>query len=653
MRDVVVRCGGGQVRQPPGVDVLDLDVDAPKDSPAKVRLSLNHITARMVQDVPDVLADLLEIACYVYCADQLTRRDTPTMHRLGESWRRRFRFVIPVRDQKLWQRPDVLSALTNTLGFLSEDAHEFTFIPRSISTGLQPYLDLASDGPPGGFTPDQVFLFSGGLDSLTGAAQALFADGRRVALVSHQSSPMVRSKQLDLVDALRERAPGSSLFHVSVHITKGQQEAVEFTQRSRSFLFAALGFVVAYLFRQTELTFFENGVVSMNLPVARHVLGSRATRTTHPRVLSGFSTLFSLLAGHAFRVVNPYFWLTKTEVVSRLGALGCADLIPRSFSCARVRHATQTKAQCGLCSQCVDRRFAVLAAGLGGHEPPEGYEVDLLRGERSPGPDVTLAESYVLTATRFSGLSPVAFAARYGEVFRALPYLEGASHEEKLQRLYDLHSRHGAAIASVVQRELASISLPDFLALPSTSLLALVQSNVAEGPIQLDPVESEPSASAQAAEMKASPVERPIRFAVDEHVKRVVIAPDIALVGSSYRLFETLLCAHRQDRAAGRPPEEFRYIATRKIADQLKVEEGSVRRIVERTRKTLVQQFLEHTQALVNDEDVIQTLKWQGYRLNPFLDERSISFILGADRSRRGEVSRKRRRAVTTRSPKP
>jgi hypothetical protein len=50
---------------------------------------------------------------------------------------------------------------------------------------------------------------------------------------------MVRSKQLDLVAALRERATSSSLFHVSVIITKGKQEAVEFTQRSRSFLFAA------------------------------------------------------------------------------------------------------------------------------------------------------------------------------------------------------------------------------------------------------------------------------------------------------------------------------------------------------------------------------------------------------------------------------
>jgi hypothetical protein len=103
MRDVLVRCGGAQARRPPGADILDLDVDAPKDGPARVRLSLQHITTPMVENVPDALADLVEIACYVYCADQFTRRESPTMTRLGENWRRRFRFVVPVRDMETWE----------------------------------------------------------------------------------------------------------------------------------------------------------------------------------------------------------------------------------------------------------------------------------------------------------------------------------------------------------------------------------------------------------------------------------------------------------------------------------------------------------------------------------------------------------------------
>jgi hypothetical protein len=52
MREVLVRCGGAQARRPSGVQVLELDVAAPKSSAAKVNLALEHITSPMVQDVP-------------------------------------------------------------------------------------------------------------------------------------------------------------------------------------------------------------------------------------------------------------------------------------------------------------------------------------------------------------------------------------------------------------------------------------------------------------------------------------------------------------------------------------------------------------------------------------------------------------------------
>jgi hypothetical protein len=45
----------------------------------------------MLEALPNRLADLLEIACYVYCVDQFTRRDTPDMKHMGAAWRRDFR----------------------------------------------------------------------------------------------------------------------------------------------------------------------------------------------------------------------------------------------------------------------------------------------------------------------------------------------------------------------------------------------------------------------------------------------------------------------------------------------------------------------------------------------------------------------------------
>src|SRR5205823_3357947 len=151
--------------------------------------------------------------------------------------------------------------------------------------------------------------------------------------------------------------------------------AQDFTQRTRSFLFGTLAFVVAHIFRKKEITFYENGIVSLNLPLARHVLGTRATRTTHPKALADFGSLFSLVAEEPIKVLNPFFWKTKAELVSMLAVEGMADLIRRSFSCSRVRTATVTGKHCGVCSQCLERRFALFSAGLEREEPEETYKV--------------------------------------------------------------------------------------------------------------------------------------------------------------------------------------------------------------------------------------------------------------------------------------
>src|SRR5215207_6355003 len=121
MRDVLVLCGEATARKSAGAEVLRLDIDAPDESSANVNLRVDHITRSMVQDLPDRLADLVEIACYVYCADQFSRRGSPDMAHLGADWRRRFRFLIPVRDLRIWQQPELLHALASTLAFLSED----------------------------------------------------------------------------------------------------------------------------------------------------------------------------------------------------------------------------------------------------------------------------------------------------------------------------------------------------------------------------------------------------------------------------------------------------------------------------------------------------------------------------------------------------
>ena len=132
----------------------------------------------------------------------------------------------------------------------------------------------------------------------------------------------------------------------------------EYTQRTRSFLYASLAFAVARAYGLERLRFYENGVVSLNLPISEQVIGARATRTTHPQVLNGFAKLFGQIIGSQFAVENPFLWLTKGEVVDVIGDAGCADLIKHSASCTHTLDQTRLHTHCGRCSQCISRRFA-------------------------------------------------------------------------------------------------------------------------------------------------------------------------------------------------------------------------------------------------------------------------------------------------------
>ena len=103
--------------------------------------------------------------------------------------------------------------------------------------------------------------------------------------------------------------------HVPVLVTRQALRAQEYTQRSRSFLYASLACFVARLFGRSRFRFFENGVVSINLPISEQVVGARATRSTHPPVLDHFPKFLSAAVGKPIEVDNPFIWKTKGDVV--------------------------------------------------------------------------------------------------------------------------------------------------------------------------------------------------------------------------------------------------------------------------------------------------------------------------------------------------
>lgn len=439
-----------------------------------VMLKVGDISQKMVANIAPVLVDLLEIATYVYCADQATTRGGGSSRDYGARWRRQFQFHTPVREPDLWSSKPVRTALCNTLGFLSDDEYEFTFKKLVKPPPVDQYLDFGSGGATG-FQAEEVILFSGGLDSLGGTIQEAIADMRSIALVSHRSSPKIDSRQKALLQDLRKHRASTQPFHVPVWINKEKALGKEYTQRTRSFLYASLGAVVARIFDLWKIRFYENGVVSINLPISPQVVGGRATRTTHPQVLNGFSEIFSAIFQKPFAVENPFRWMTKAEVVKSIRDAGCGGLIKHTVSCTHVWEMTTLKSHCGTCSQCIDRRFGTLSAGCPDAEDPEEmYEVDLLRGERPPGNSRTMLESYVGTAKRVRNMSDSAFFTEFGEVHRVTQHIQGMKVDDAATRILALYKRHATEVGDVITKGIQEHAqdISDGR-VPSTSLLIL------------------------------------------------------------------------------------------------------------------------------------------------------------------------------------
>jgi len=302
-------CGAAAQSDPKGRLFLRID-----EADVHAELKVSHLRRHFLKEMPDILADLLEVAAYVYAADSAISRGGSVASKMGQEWRRSLQFEVPVRRREIWEDQTTHRLLTETLGFLSEDTYSFAFHdhPRHGVEAAIPFLDLSEDDT---WRPDEVIMFSGGLDSLAGALEAVLDRQNRVALVSHSSAPVMTRVQRELANVLagmgREGRP-DRVRHFPIRARMQDRALKEGSHRSRSFLFATLGIVIARSFGLDRIDFCENGIVSLNLPLLAQHVGTRATRSTHPQALKGLSELFAALLGDTVRIGNPLFWKTKT-----------------------------------------------------------------------------------------------------------------------------------------------------------------------------------------------------------------------------------------------------------------------------------------------------------------------------------------------------
>ncbi len=101
----------------------------------------------MVSNVADVIADLTEIAAFVFAADQAVSRSGNKKFDYGDKWIRDFRFEIAIRCPDFWNESHVLDCLSETLHFLTADNFEFRFSKNHMPTPFSSFLGLVTPIP--------------------------------------------------------------------------------------------------------------------------------------------------------------------------------------------------------------------------------------------------------------------------------------------------------------------------------------------------------------------------------------------------------------------------------------------------------------------------------------------------------------------------
>lgn len=573
-------------------------------TPVGVKLRIERLTENIVAGLPDRAFDLLEVAALVYGVDAAVRRGGSADQQMGNKWHRSFIVEMPVRDSAFWAQDEVSRSLEEMLFFLSGDRIKFQFLAKDEpEVERSRFFKFDRDSA---WQATRVLMFSGGLDSLSGALEEIVDHGQHVALVSHFSASKIAPVQRDLQRSLRDKFGQEVCRHVPVQVQMTKRGLKEGTHRARSFLFATLGAITAQAFRLNRVSFHENGVVSLNLPPVGNVLGTRATRTTHPQTLTRFTELMSKVFDTGMRIDNPFFWRTKQDVVEGVARLGMASKIADTRSCADVHNQTKQYPHCGRCSQCIDRRFAVLAAGLQGVDPEEAYRVPLMEGARDGVIDREIALSYVRNAIAYENMRPEDLEQIFPAVLDAVDHLDQPA-STALEMVAKLLKRHGSGVAGVIRQTVGQQGSENF---PDGSLPHLfgdAQRSFALPAVKL------------AAPASTPPENRNLVLEVDEKRRSVVIA---GLVTMNESATADLLIALAQDwlvsAGVGLTPLDFPFVQATALADRLSVaSEEVVRRRVNRARRDLGARFEAAGLDRDTGEALIENQPWHGYRLKP------------------------------------
>ena len=317
--------------------------------------------------------DLLNVMCALRAADRyFVSEDIFRVQRTVP-------LAVGVSNRRRWS--DLGESLVQAVRALSSDVLDFhpVQLPKlpASARGLPEEKNRAELVD---LKPDCVCLFSGGVDSFTGAAY-LLSKGRRPLLVSHSVGP-VSGLQKRLVNDLSTRFPAfDPRMLVQVHsypnVNRIRQHAKpssiywkqrESLQRLRSTFFFSIAAIVANVLEIDEIFMCENGLIGAAIVFAPCDNTPYTPRPAEPHFLRAIREFLSQAIGRPnLKIRNPFQYMTKGEVVTIADRLGLRKSLYATVSCWQ--SGNRGIKNCGRCVPCLFRQLAFSEAGL---PPPQG-----------------------------------------------------------------------------------------------------------------------------------------------------------------------------------------------------------------------------------------------------------------------------------------
>ncbi|HBV97354.1 MAG TPA: hypothetical protein DEF36_09960 [Desulfotomaculum sp.] len=366
---------------------------------SNLKTNLEEIWRRFSkQNIDSLYEDFLVIAVSVFATDKRVSRSDIKVSNIHDNWTRQLEICVPVLNIDKWLL--VKETLEEALGFLSGDFWTLSFrqtYERYRNTDYRKKDDQINNDF------DCVSLFSGGLDSFSGAIK-LLREGKKVCFVGCMEYNTLNNRILELYELLhREYVNVKS--NIIVFSTKPgapvnideniKSRYTENTSRSRSLLFIAGALAVASIIGSgTPIFIPENGFIGLNIPLTPSRMGSCSTRTTHVFFLSKLNEVLSLL-DIPHKIENFYAYRTKGEIVDEIkDSTTFLEGASRTISCS---HPTLGRIDgaaipinCGYCFPCLIRRASLHKIGYKNDEYLDVYNneyklsIDFIKKFKNP-----------------------------------------------------------------------------------------------------------------------------------------------------------------------------------------------------------------------------------------------------------------------------